>query len=360
MTRTKPLTSMMAALALLLCLPTLAAQPPKEAVGTDTMLMLWVDVEQVDTEMIAGIGEALMQILENEMLQDQELALPLGDTQKMIDSLSVLRGSFLQAGGEGLLMTVDMPGEDSWSPPMNLLAKVSDKVDTKSMASLVRAMGEGEMEAKIEPVADGWQNIAIRTLDGQGVTMGLPKPDADVFTAFEKQLTQAEKPVLAVAFRMQEELRKMMDEAEQLAKNQQAGPGEDPQAQMAMGMLMGMFKPIRALDTLGIVVSQDKEEEMQVDVQMAFLDAQNAQMFANLYNSILMFAPVMMAQAGQGGQIENMPDPNTVNSFFMKLKMQVAGDTLKLKLDKDFFELAEKMAPLFEGMAPEPGEGLNL
>ena len=359
MTRTKTLTAMMAALAIVFSLPVLAAKPPKQAVGEDTMLMLWVDVEQVNPEMIAGIGEALMGILENEMLQDQDLALPLGDPQQIIDSLTVVRGSFLQAGGEGLLMTVDMPDEESWSPPMNLFAKASKELDAKAMTALVRAMGEGEMNATLEPVADGWQNIALRTLDGQGVTKNLPEPNAEVYTAFEKQLTQAEKPVLAIAFRMQEEMRKMMDEAEDLAKNAQPGQGEDPQAQMAMGMMMGMFKPIRALDTLGVVVSQDKDEEMQVDIQMGFLDAQNAQMFANLYNSILMFAPVMMAQGGQG-QIENMPDPNTINQFFMKLKMQVAGDTLKLKLDKDFFELAEKMAPLFEGMVPEAGEGLNL
>lgn len=363
MTRSMKWTLLLAAM-LLLVSPALAKDAeeavPQQAIGKDTMLAVYFDVTQIDAEMIDRLGEVILALSENEALQDQEIALPVGDPRAMVDALTLMRGAFLQAGGEGLVMTVGMPGEEGWSPPMSLLAKTNGKFDAPAMAALIRTMGDGEMEAAIEPLGNGWQNIALTSKEGDEVTLPLPEPDEAVFAAFNKQLTQHKKPVMSVAFRMQEELRLMMDFAEEAAKNAQPGQGEDAQAQMAMGMLMGMFKPVRSLDTLGIAVSQVGEEGMLVDVQMTFLDAQNAQMFANLYNSILMFAPVILSGQAQGGEVENMPDPATINQFFMKLKMQVAGDTLKLTLDQAFFDLLDQMAPLFEGVQEEVGPGLEL
>ncbi|MBX2852019.1 MAG: hypothetical protein KTR15_09775 [Phycisphaeraceae bacterium] len=364
MTRPLNLTVLLAALMLLVS-PALAqkkqaeqAAPPK-AIGETTMLAVYVDVTQLDPEMISGVGDMLLGLAENEALQDQELALPIGDPQQLADMLTLLRGSFVQAGGEALMMTIEMPEEDSWSPPMALLAKTNDKFDATSMTALIRSMGEAKMEASIEALGDGWQNIAMKSKEGDAVTLPLPKPDAAAFDAINKQLTQHKKPMLAVAFRMQDQLREMMDQAEQAAKNAQPGQGQDAQQQMAMGMMMGMFKPVRSLDTLGLAISQ-VDEGMLVDAQMTFQDAQSAQQFANLYNSILMFAPVMMAGAAQEGQIENMPDPATINQFFMKLRMTVAGNSLKLTLDQDFFDLAEKLAPLFEGLNGQGEEDFDL
>lgn len=355
-----------AAAIMLLILPARADEAkqaiPPQAIGSNTMLAVYVDVTQFDPAMIEGIGAALIGLTENEALQGQDLALPLGDPKQIIDLMTTLRGSFLQAGGEGLMMTVEMPGEDSWSPPMSILAKTNDKFDGDAMAALLRTLGEGEMDASLEAVGNGWQNIAMKSKGGEAVTLPLPKPDADVFAAFNRELTQHKKPILSVAFRMQEEMREMMDMAEEAAKNAQQGPGQGQggQEQMLAGMAMGMFKPIRALDTVGLAISEDGEDSMLVDVQMSFQDATSAQQFGNLYNTILMFAPVMFSQGGQGGEIKNMPDPATINQFFMKLKMEVAGQSLKLKLDKEFFEMAEKMAPLFEGMAEQGAEDFDL
>lgn len=334
---------------------------PPQAVGEDTMLAVYVDVTQIDAEMMKGIGEGFIEgIAGLAQMQGEDFALPLGDPQEIIDSLTTLRGSFVEAGGEGLMMTVQMPEEESWSPPMALLAKTNGKFDANAMGALVRTMGQGEMDATIDALGSGWQNIVMKSKAGDAVTLALPKQDEAAFAAMNKQLSKHEKPVVALAFRMQDELRVMMDEAEELAKNAQAQgvQGQDAQAQMAMGMMMGMFKPIRSLDTLGLSVSQ-VDDSMLIDAQMTFLDAQSAQQFSNLYNSILMFAPVMLAGAAQG-EVENMPDPATINQFFMKLRMQIDGDTLSLTLDQDFFDLVEKMAPLFEGVAGEEAAGLNL
>ncbi|MEM9108511.1 MAG: hypothetical protein AAGC72_00615 [Planctomycetota bacterium] len=365
MTRLHQLTTLLAAL-LLIVTPALAEDTkeavPQQAIGEKTMVAMYLDVTQIDAEQLEGIGDTLLGALGSiAEMQGQAFALPLGDPQEITDTLITLRGSFLQAGGEALLMTVGMPGEDNWSPPMSLMAKTNEDLDPNAMVALVRTMGDGEMQATLESMGSGWQNISLSSKEGEAVTLPLPEPNETAYSAFNKQLSQHEKPIMSLAFRMQDELREMMDLAEQAAKNAQPGQGEDAQSQMAMGMLMGMFKPIRSLDTLGIAVSLADEESMLVDVQMTFLDAQSAQMFANLYNSILMFAPVMIAGQAQGGDVDNMPDAATINQFFMALKMEVAGDTLKLKLDQDFFDLAEKMAPLFEGLQGEAGfDDLNL
>lgn len=357
MIRPLNLTALLALMALLVS-PALADKTeeavPPQAIGEKTMLAVYVDVSQLDPEIFSGLGAAILGLASNEDLKDQGLALPLGDPQQMVDMLTLLSGSFVQAGGEGLMMTIEMPGEESWSPPMALLAKTNDKYDANAMGALVRTLGEGEMESEIVSLTNGWKNIAMKSKDGEAVTLPLPEPDKAVFTALNKQLTQHKKPMLAVAFRMQDKMREMMDEAQKLAQNAQPAPGEDAQAQMAMGMMMGMFKPIRAMDTMGLAISQVEDGNMLVDLQMTFQDAQSAQQFSNLYNSILMFAPVMLSQAAQGdkgGQAENMPDAATINSFFMKLRMNIAGESLKLTLDKEFFDLAEKLAPLFQGMA---------
>lgn len=350
---------------MLLILPARAEKTqalPTQAVGSDTMLAVYVDVTQFSPEMIGGLGNAVLGIAQNEQLKGQGLALPIGDPKVIVDMLTTLRGSFLQAGGEGLMMTFEMPGEESWSPPMNLLAKTNDKLDPNAMVSLLRTMGDGEMDATLESLGGGWQNLALKSKAGDAVTMPLPKPDADVFAAFNHELTQHKKPLLTVAFRMQESMREMLDKLEQDAKAAQANPGQqqDPQAQMLAGMAMGMFKPIRELDTIGLSISEDDKNSKLVDLQMSFLDATSAQQFNNVYNVLLMVAPVALAQAGQGGEIENMPDPATINQFFMKLRMQPEGKSLKLKLDKEFFDLAEKLAPLFEGMAEQQGDDFQL
>lgn len=360
MTRLMKTIAVLAALMLLIA-PAHAEQAdpviPAKAVGEKTMLAVYVDITQISPEALGGLGDMLKGITDNEALEGQGLALPMGDPKQIVNMITLLRGSFLQAGGEGLAMMMEMPGEDSWSPPMTLLAKTNDKFNAESMGAIFRSMGgEGKGETRMQALDAGWQSIVMENQDGEAVTMALPTPDPAVFTAMNKQLSHHKKPMLAVAFRMQDEMRKMMDSAEEAAKGAQPQPGEDPQAQMAMGMIMGMFKPVRALDTLGLAISQVEEGGMLVDVQMTFQDAQSAQMFANLYNSIMMFAPVMLAQAGQGDEIPNMPDPATINNFFMKLKMQPAGESLTLTLDQAFFDLAGKMAPLFQGIADQQGE----
>ncbi len=347
-------------IALLLITPARAEKTtqalPPQAVGDNTMLAVYVDVTQINPEILSGLGEMLKGLTQNDALKDQGLALPMGDPKQIVDMLTLLRGSFLQAGGEGLAMTLEMPGEDSWSPPMALLAKTNGKFDAQAMGAVVRSMGEGQMDTALESLGDSWQNIAMKTKEGQPVTLAMPQPSAAAFDAMNKQLTQHKKPMLAVAFRMQDPMREMMDAAEEAAKNAQPGQGQDAQAQMMVGMLMGMFKPIRSLDTVGLAVSQLEEGGMLINAQMTFKDAQSAQQFANVYNMVLMFAPVALAQAGQGAEIPNMPDPAMINSFFMKLRMQPAGDSLKLTLDQEFFDLAEKLAPLFEGMQGQQAE----
>ena len=364
MTRSLNLTVLLTTL-LLLVAPARAEKTeqalPPQAVGDNTMVAVYVDVTQMDPRVLAGLGQMLKDLTGNETLRGQGLALPVGDPDQVVDGLALLRDSFLQAGGEGIAMTIEMPSEESWSPPMSLLMKTGDTFDVNAMDGMVRSMSEGQGDTTIDALGNGWQNIVIKAKDGQAVTLPLPnKPSDAAFTALNKQLTQRKKPMFAVAFRMQDEIREMMAQAEEAAQNVQPGQGEDPQAQMMMGMLVGMFKPVHSLDTIGLAISRTDAGEMLVDAQMTFENAQSAQQFATTYNTILTFAPVILAQAGQGGEIENMPDPATINRFFMKMRMQTVGESLKLRLDQEFLDLAQKLAPFFEGMQGQLVPGAEL
>ncbi|MEO0477634.1 MAG: hypothetical protein AAF085_16945 [Planctomycetota bacterium] len=104
MIRPLNLTVLLAAV-MLLVMPARAEKTeaiPPQAVGNSTMLAAYVDVTQIDPDVIKQIDEVLNSIAANQAMQGQGLALPMGDTQEMVDALTLLRGSFLQAVGEAL------------------------------------------------------------------------------------------------------------------------------------------------------------------------------------------------------------------------------------------------------------------
>lgn len=346
----KQLAAMLAAAALLLaCVaPARALETPEQAVGESTMLVAWIDLEQVDNDMIERIVSGLALIAQNPMLAERGVGLPLGGFNEMVESLTTFRKGFVDAGGQGLMMSLEMPAADaeSWSPPMSMLAKTSDKVDNRAMSELVRTMSEGKMDAELEPIAGltGWHDLAVFSAEGESVTMPLPRPDKAAFKAFDRQLGDAKKPLVSVAFRMQESIRQQIAAMAQVAGND-AGQ-QDPQA----AMMIGMLQPLVGIDTLGFAVVSDKDD-FEIAIQMVFLKPGDAQQFAQMFNTVMQLAPVMLA--GQLQQLDNPPDPNTLNKFFMKLTMQHNGDTLKMKLDREFFDLLEELKPVFNGLVPE-------
>lgn len=338
----KLVTAVLIALTLMLTAPARAVEVPKEAIGEATALVVWVDLEQVDNDIINKVGEGLASVMDNPLLQQQAGGLPLGALDDMLDSMTNFRDGFVKAGGEGLVLTMELPGEGSWSPPISLLAKTKENVDAKAMGDLIREMSEGDMNAELAPVVEGWHDLSIvKSGNGEEVTQALPsKPDKKAYKAFDDQLGEVKKPVLSVAFRMQDQLRERI---QQMAQGANQGQQQDPQA----AMMAGMVGLLQGLDTVGFAISSD-DEEIEVDIQMVFLKAGDAQQFGQMYNSIMMLAPALLAAQIQ--DIENAPDPNTINKFFMKLQMKQNGDTLKLNLDQEFFDLVEEMGPLFEGL----------
>lgn len=344
-----PLTACLAAIVMLtLSMPARAVEAPENAIGKNTALVVWLDVTQIDAEMIDEVGKQLAGLVDNPLLQDDEAGLPLGEVKEMVDGLTTFHSGFRQAGGQGLLLTMEMPEEESWSPPISVLAKTTNKVDVRAMGALVRTLSDGEMDAELLPIADGWHDLSIVSkTDGEAVTVGLPAPDKKAYTSFDKQLGAVKKPFATVVFRMQDSMRDMLEDA--------AGGGGGGQQDPQMAMMLGMIEPIKALDTIGLSVTMIDKDTVEVDAQMVFLNAQQANMFLQMYNSIMMLAPAMLMQGAQGGP--DAPDPAKINAFFMKLQMKGNGDTLKLKLDKEFFDLAEEIAPMLEGLA---GPGAEL
>lgn len=330
---------------------------PAKAVGEKTALAVYLDVEQIDPDLIARVGGLLGGLAQHPLLQNQGMALPIGDPQEMIDSVSLLRSSFLEAGGEGLMITLEMPGEDNWSPPMTLLAKTNARFDAEAMQAMIGTLSGEQMEVTPQALDAGWKSLALTSQDGGAVTAGLPQADAAAFAAFNAQLSQREKPMLAMAFRMQESLRALMNDAEKAARDRRPAQGENPQMQMAMGMAAGMLKPFSALDTVGFAISKAENGSAVVDIQMAFQDDESTQQFLSLYNTMLLIAPAILSNPDFTGPIANRPEPAAINNFFTKLRMQPAGDGLRLTLDESFFELVQEFGPMLQQMVPRGGGG---
>lgn len=338
MNPTKPLALMLAVLMLLLAGPAHAVDAPKQAFGEKTALAVWVDLEQLDEDMVNRIKDVLGGAGDTPLL-GQLGGLPIGDLGELTDQVTAMREGLLKAGGESMLIVLEMPGEGAWSPPMNILVKASDNADTDALAATVGTMSEGKMSATIQPIDDGWHNLTITNVnDGTAVTQSLPEPDKKSYKAFDEQLGEVKKPAMSIAFRMSETMR------EQFAGAGQNGQrGGDPQAAMAMGMMQSL----QGLDTLGVAISED-DDDVELDIQAVFLKPAQSQQFAQMFNSMMQLVPMILANELQN--LEDAPDMNTVNKFFGKLQFRQNGDTLKLNLDKDFFELAKQIAPVFEAM----------
>lgn len=337
----KPVIAALAVL-MMLTLSARAVDAPQKAIGENTALVVWVDIEQLSPEIIEKLGAGLAAMAENPIFKEQGAGLPLGDLNKAMEKLTGFRDGFVKAGGQGLMLTMEMPGEGSWSPPISVLAKTGPNADPKAMATLLRSTSEDQMDAEVLPLVDGWHDISIVSAEGDAVTLPLPaKTDKKAYKAFDKQLGEVKKPLMSIAFRLQDDMREMLANAGQAGQGAQGGG--DPQA----AMMAGMLQPLKSLDTVGLSISQDKDS-FEVHAMMVFQKPGEAQQFANTYNSMMMIVPAMLAGQLQG--VEGAPDPNKVNAMFMKLQMKQNGDTLKLKLDKEFFELVEELAPAFEAM----------
>lgn len=338
--------SLLTAVTMAPALSTRALDAPEKSIGKDTALVVWLDFELFDDTMIKKIGEGIAEMAANPLVAQQGVGLPLGELNESVQKLTGFRNGFVEAGGQGLMMTLQMPEGESWSPPMALLAKTKGDVDAKAMRELVKKTSDGEMDAELAQLSKGWHNLSMVSSEGDEVTMALPEPDRDAFKSFDAQLGEFKKPLITVAFRMQDSMREQFNGM--LDQGAAQGQQQDPMAAMAAGML----KPLKSIDTLGFAVSGDAED-YEIDVQMVFLNANDAGQFAQTYNALLGFVPALLAGQLQG--VEDAPDPNKLNKFFMAMQMKHNGKALKLNLDKDFFDLAEELRPFFEQMAPQGG-----
>lgn len=346
--------SALTVLALLVALPAAAAvEAPKQAVGEETTLMLWVDLDQISPEMIKSVGGVLAEIAENPMLEQAGGAVPMGDIQESVTKLTDFRNRFVNAGGTGLLMTLGMPAEGSWSPSMSMLAKSKGDVDAGAMSTLMTEMSEGMIqEAACNALGGDWFNLEMTGHGGEAVTHALPTQSEVAYKSFDRQLGEGGKPVMRLAFRVQEQMREMMQ-----GMVEGAGQPADPNMAMAAAML----EPLKQLDTVGLSISQAKGgdgEGIEVDAQMVFLNAEAATNFNAMYQTMMMLAPAMVAQQLAG--VPDAPDANEINNFFGKLRMTQDNDALRLKLDAEFFDMAEQMIEKLENLAQEAGNDIPI
>lgn len=346
MNRMKPLACWLA-LVVLSAWPAAAVEVPQATIGEGTAMVIWLDMEQVSPQMVKDAGEAMRTVADNPMLQEQGLALPFGEIDGMVDQILAFHAGYLEAGGESVMMAVGMPGEDGFSPPFSMITHSKKDVQPKAFSDMFSKMTAGKMNAQLVPIAKGWHDVSIVDADGKVVTESLPEPDKKTYDAFAKPLGLMEDPVVTFAFRMQEPIRKELTEMTQGLGG--AGGQQDPM----MAMFAGVIRPLLQLDTVGFAYSL-KENKNQLDVQMAFLTVKDAQEFAQLFNTILLFAPAMIAPQLQ--EIPGAPDPAALNAIFMKMQMTGKGDTLSLSLDQEFFDMAEKMAGQLEEAAQPADE----
>lgn len=343
------LSLMLLAMATIIARPAAAVQAPDKAVPEQTMLVVWLDLEQIDAETIESVGETISGFLAGDRVQDLGLGVPLGDPEEGIAKMAQTRDAMVENGAEGLLLMIDRPADDSWSPAMRALVKTSADADAEKLAELASGLSdEGDLSALAAPYADGWHSLAIWRDGDEEQDIVLPAVtdgDEEVAAQFNLQLEEQGDAPFTLVFRMDETMKKRVDDM--TAGGQQQNP--------QMAMMMSMAGMLRGMDSLAVSLAD--EEGLNINIAMRFEDTEQATAFVQMYNALMMMAPALVAQ-----QAQNMPDPPEpamINSFFAKLMMKPDGQTLRMELDPSFFEMAQQLSSLFEGMGIQP-ENFNL
>lgn len=334
-------TLMLAMLALVLIARPAAAEVPETAVSDKTALMVWVDLTIVDEDMIASAGELLAGLGDAPMLGElgEGQGLPMEELDLSILQMQDFRESFVEAGGEGLLLMLSMPGEEGQAPSMSAMVKVGEGADAAALEDAIADLADGAV-VEMDEYADGWMAAGI---DGaEAPTKDGNPEDAAQFNAHLAE--RAEAPI-TIVFRMDDDMREMIDGL-MLA--------DDPQ----MAMIAGVLQPLRGLSTAALSVFVDDDNAAEIDVAMAFEDKQLGSEFLNSFNGILMLAQGMLGM--QMAELDNPPSQQAIAGFFQGLAMQSedGGATLRMKLGQDFFDFAEELGPAFEEMMGQmQGEG---
>jgi len=336
----------MLAMTLLLCArPAAAVEVPENAVAEGTAIMVWVDLTQIDAEMIEGAADMLSGAMDNLPMDDTDLGIPMGDMDmdEMLIQIQDFRDEFVEAGAEGILLMVEMPSDDSWSPPFSALVKTAEGADGAAISEMLTEMAEGEAVG-VNEYASGWMALEV-----EGADAVTKEGSLEAAEAFGSQLAEREDAPITVIYRMDDTARDAIDEMMM---------GDSPE----MAMVAGIIQPLKGMDTMALsVYVDDVDSEMAVtlDMAMVFSDPEQGEQFMNSFNGILMLAQGMMGM--QMAELENAPSNDTLAEFFNSLLLQGDGEVLTLELGEDFFGLVEELAPAFEemmeGMGGFGGEG---
>ncbi|MFI4861405.1 MAG: hypothetical protein ACIAXF_12075 [Phycisphaerales bacterium JB063] len=325
-------TVMMAMLAAMMLARPALAGAPETAVSDETALMVWVDLTIVDEDMIADAGEMLGDIADSPMIQGQ--GLPLGDIELGILQMQDFRDSFVEAGGEGILLMLAMPEGMEAMPPMTALIRVGEGYNAEALKDAVAGIAAGMTDGAVvdlDEYADGWLAVGM-----DGAAEVTKAGNADAAARFNAHLAERAEAPLTVVYRMDDNARDMLDGMME---------ADDPQ----MAMIAGVLQPLRGMDTAAISVFE-VDGGVEIDMAMAFDDSELGGQFLNSFNGILMLAQGMLGM--QMAELDNAPSQETIAGFFKHLALTSDdnGATLRLRLGKEFFDAASEMGPAFEEM----------
>ena len=255
----------------------------------------------------------------------------MGDLDLSIIQMQDFRDSFVEAGGEGFLLMLAMPEGDLGAPEMSAMIKVGENADIDALQDAIAGLADGAV-VEMDEYTDGWMAAGI-----DGAQPPVEDGDADDAERFNTHLAERAEAPITIVFRMDDNMREMLDGLM---------VAEDPQ----MAMVAGMLQPLRGMDTAALSVFVDDDNAAEIDVAMAFEDKQLGSEFLNSFNGILMLAQGMLGM--QMAELDNAPSQESIAGFFQGLAMQSddGGATLRLKLGQEFFGYVEEMGPALEEM----------
>ncbi len=280
---------------------------PEGAISDDVVMLIWADVAALAPDKLLQTIDSVVDQMPPEVSADDRAQMK-EQAREAMSEYRQMHQKIADAGATGLLIGMQAPASMMQEPAGFMLVRAGAGADAAKLKAAVTALPDGPEpdEVNIEPFADGWMVVT----DNQGKLIKPTGGSAAAAGVFEEIFAQAPGAPIRMAFRMNDQMRQMLDK--QGGQAAQANP-------MAAGMI-GAMKKLNSISVAGYLGDNPRQ-----DIVAAFEDAEAAEQFSDLLDGVLSMVKMMAAGSPEA-------DAQAAAKLLNEIKLVQDGPKLSLSM----------------------------
>lgn len=315
----------------------IAAQPvalPAKAVTQETVLVVWLDAQELNPEALRAAAKQLNAALPKSMQATKEQLETKLDEK--IGEFKVGYDAFTQAGGQGALLLARAPEGDAQPPEPTMLLRVAPGTSPEEMRAALKDM-QGAEDTALAPYGEGWltQESKLDAVPTGG--------SAEEAKQFQQILSNTGASPVRVAFRMNSAIKSRIQKFQQ-----QSGGGP------AMALVAPLLDLRVGWGSLGL------GDDPAIGAALQFNSAEQARRFGSAWENLLMMGRGMVQM--QLSNSPNAPKPETIQALFNQLQLKQDQTKITARLGSEFIQRVGEMGPALQVLVMQMmmgGQGRN-